>query len=154
MTDWKELISLNPDDENKVFFKKLSFIPQHKLPAEIAKFERYAKFLPLLKFHRAILRRPEMNVRLMYNDKYGFHSSSCLMSIPDLDEQACTCEKAIENPKKFLLQIETDFRFRNELFKEYFGKGKRCKICKHYKVEFELVPSVVSSSDRGLRGEK
>lgn len=141
MADWKQLVSLNPDDRDEIFCKKLSVIPIHNLPAEISKFETYTKYLPLLKFHRATLRRPEMNVKLVYNDKYGWHISSCLKSISDTSEEKCTCEKDVLNPKKFLLEIETDFRLKQNWVKKFIRNGKRCKICKHYKVDFEMISS-------------
>lgn len=128
-----DLISLSPDDEPAVFYQKLTCISEKKLEEELERFKRYARYTKLLKFQVYALRRPEMNVQLTYNNKYGWHSSSCIRSLADEEKYVkldkCTCEADFDNPKDFFDRINHEIMFR-------------CKLCKRHIPEWEEVAGI------------
>lgn len=124
-----ELIHLSPDDEPNLFYEKLAYIPEERLSGEILRFENYTWYATLLKFHQAALRRSDVNVRLTYNNRYGWHISSCLRSLPDAKDvyrDKCTCEQDISRPDTFFYVMQRDQIFR-------------CKLCKRYVPDWEEI---------------
>lgn len=121
-TFWTDLIYLGPDDESSLFYKKLLFTQENKLTKDIERFEKYKKYLNLLKFHQATLRRPEQNVRLTYNNKYGWHTSSCIKSLPEEERSnhPCTCEEDFSCPDCFFYRTQKEYIFRCKLCRKYF----------------------------------
>lgn len=128
MTDLRKLITLSPDDDSETFYKKLLHLSQDQIAKQIQRFEKYAKYYNVLKFHQAALQRSDLNVGIKYNYRYGWHISSCIRSLPDapkpfVDNEICQCDTHIANPDKYfeLLRIES---------------MSRCKICKHPTPDF------------------
>lgn len=125
-----DLIQLHPDDEPDIFYRKLSILPETTIAKEVQRFEKYAWYAKLLKFQLAVLRRPQLNVRLVYNDRYGWHTSSCIRSLRDeqkyINLDKCTCEEDLSRPKKFFEKVEDEIIVR-------------CKLCKRFIPEWEQV---------------
>ena len=118
-----ELVSLSPDDKPAIFYQKLPYLSENNIENEIQRFEKYAKYAAILKFHLAVQRRPELNIRVTYNDR-DFHISSCLNSLSNaadkVIEEECNCAENFEKPLQFLFSIETNLLFRCHLCKRYF----------------------------------
>lgn len=126
---WTDLIHLNPDDDSSTFYKKMLCIQANKLEKDIERFEKYEKYLNLLKFHQATLKRPEQNIRLTYNNKYGWHTSSCVKSLPEKRyKHPCTCEEDFTCSDCFFYRVEKE--------KSIY----RCKLCKMYFPSWETDP--------------
>lgn len=108
-----DLIELSLDDDPGTFFKKLGYISRDKISEQVQRFEKYDKYATLLKFHLEALRQPESNIRLVHHEARGWHTSSCIQSLPDqvepLHAADCTCEKDFDKPSEFFS------RMRNEL---------------------------------------
>lgn len=102
-----ELIQLSLKDDPEHFYKKLLHIPQDKLYDHVKRFEKYAWYWSVLKFHREALRRPRLNIRITYNNLHGWHISSCMKSVlqEDVSENVCTCQEDIRKPKLFFHRI-------------------------------------------------
>lgn len=98
-----ELIQPSLKDDPEQFYKKLVYIPQDKLSDHVERFEKYAWYWTVLKFHREALQRPRLNIRITYNHLHGWHVSSCMKSLPqeDVSGNVCTCEEDIRKPKLF-----------------------------------------------------
>lgn len=123
-----DLIHLSPDDEPETFFKKLGYISESKLIEEVERFKKYDWYPKLLKFHLVTLQQPEWNIRLAYNDEYGWHATSCVRSLPEekqmINLSKCTCEEDFNNPKDFFNKVKYEMVYR-------------CKVCKRYIPEWE-----------------
>ena len=119
---------LLPDDPPGIFYEKL--IHEKQLERDQQRFEKYQLYHKLLKFYQATLRRPEMNIRLVYNDRYGWHISSCFKSveIEEANKYPCTCQEDIANPDIFFLKVQREVE-----------KLLRCKVCKHFAIDWEGV---------------
>lgn len=125
-----DLIQLQPDDDPDTFYRKLSLLPESRVVKEVQRFERYARYAKLLKFQQVALRRSPLNIRLTYNDRYGWHTSSCIRSLRDEQKYSildkCTCEEDLNRPKKFFEKVEDEI-------------DTRCKLCKRHIPEWEEV---------------
>lgn len=128
-----DLIKLFPDDEPGTFYRKLLILPQSQVSKVVQKFEKYARYAKLLQFHLTVLQRPALHVRLTYNDRYGWHTSSCIRSLRYEERfihlDRCTCEDDLANPKEFLDRVEKEILIR-------------CKVCKRYIPEWEEVAAM------------
>lgn len=135
------MIQLLPDDDPQTFYQKLSILPESSLAKQVQRFEKYARYAQLLKFHQVALRRSALNIRLAYNDRYGWHTSACLRSLRDEDKYVhldkCTCEEDLSKPNDFFDRVEHEMTIR-------------CKLCKRYIPEWE---EVVPLQDVGVRRE-
>lgn len=119
---------LLPDDPPEIFYEKLTH--ESHLEENVQRFEKYEQYCKLLKFFEAASKRPEMNIRLVYNDRYGWHISSCFKSVDveDANKEPCTCQEDIANPDIFFLNIQREVK-----------KLLRCKVCKHFTVDWENI---------------
>lgn len=134
-----DLIYVCPDDDPETFFKKLHHLSENVMVQTIQRFEKYDRCAKLLKFHLAALQQPELNVRLVYNDKYGWHVSSCIRSLPEegqiINLSECSCEADFDRPKAYFAKI-----------KKYEELICRCKLCKRYIPVWEM--------DAGVKGHE
>ena len=126
-----KIISLSPDDEPVIFYKKILYLSKDKLDQEILRFEKYANYAKILTFHLELQRRPELNLQVKYSDRYGFHISSCIKSLIDgikpdkFFDDECTCENDFDKPEYFLRLVKEDYKVR-------------CKLCKHYYLKSQI----------------
>lgn len=134
-----DLIQLHPDDDPDIFYRKLRLLPENRIVKEVQRFEKYARFAKLLKFQQVALRRSQLNVRLTYNDRYGWHTSSCIRSLRDEEKYVtldkCTCEEDLNRPKKFFEKVEDEI-------------AVRCKVCKRHMAEWEEVAPMASPAEQ------
>ena len=116
-----DLIALLPDDKPDIFYQKMICLPESRLNEEVLKFERYEKYAKILRFHESLLKRPDVNVRVLHNDRNGIHLSCCDKSISNISENIilCTCEQDFNNIDTFFWGIKRD----------EFDK-LRCTLCK------------------------
>lgn len=133
MVDAAECIQLSPNDDPELFYKKLLYLPEHKLEETVKRFKKYAKYWMLLNFHQDVLRRPTLNVRLTYNKRYGWHISSCLKSLPNAGKDVCTCQTDFARPYFYFYKMERETR-------QYFKD--RCTVCKFYNSQFPQVQPI------------
>lgn len=139
MTEWQKLINLSPEDDSETFYKKLPLLSEGRVAKEVQRFEKYATYYKILKFHLAALHRPDANIKIKYNYRYGWHLSSCIRSLPDspyIRSDPCNCEEEIADPEEFFYSLARDYVLR-------------CKICKHNGPDF-----VTWDKDGGNNGDE
>lgn len=128
-----DLIQLLPDDQPDNFFKKLRLLPENHVSTTLQRFEKYARYSKMLQFHLAALRRPSLHVWLTFNDRFGWHTSSCIRSLRDeerfINRDKCTCEEDLANPNEFFDRVVKEILIR-------------CKICKRFIPEWEEVAAM------------
>lgn len=130
MTDWLKLINVSPDDDSETFFKKLTFLSEAQVAKSVQRFEKYAMYYRVLRFHKVALQQSDLNIRIKYNYRYGWHLSSCIKSLPDEYNirVQCTCDADIADPDTFFYTLTRDSLLR-------------CKLCKNF------IPDYAESSD-------
>lgn len=152
MDSWTKLIRLSPDDDDETFFKKLAYLPEGKVEHNVRRFEKYAKYMKLLKCHLAMMRRPDFNVRLVHNVKYGWHLSSCIRSLPDEEKyiarDKCTCEEDILKPEDFFYRVQKGIYFRCKLCKRYVPEWEEADAYKCHKCNEEHEDAEKENTDR------
>lgn len=125
----EQLLRLLPDDEPELFYKKLLHMSNETLERELKRFEEMTKYTNIINAHLRLNRRPEYNVKLVYNKK-GWHLTSCEDSNPDYKiipgdpPVLCTCSTDIKDPEKYFDKLE------REIF-------MRCSLCKQSVPEWE-----------------
>lgn len=128
-----DLIQLFPDDNPDIFYKKLRLLPESQVSTILQRFEKYARYAKMLQFHLTALRRPSLHIRLTFNDRFGWHTSSCIRSLRDeerfINRDKCTCEEDLANPSEFFDRVEKEILIR-------------CKICKRHVPEWEEVAAI------------
>ena len=126
-----ELITLLPEDTPQIFHQKMIRLSEARLREEILRFEGYEKFAKILRFHQALLKRPDVNIRVLYNDTNGFHLSSC---------DKCVSNTILPNEKKILCTCDDDFNNVENFFRKVLRDTfYRCKLCKRYTPDWEVI---------------
>ncbi|KMQ82869.1 dna polymerase i [Lasius niger] len=118
-------IYLSPDEPNHVFYKKLTALSPEGLRSQLDRFARYAELADVVRFQNAAFEHRSYNISITYNEKYGFHTTSCPWSNPALTEEMarvifchCNCRRDIQFPDRFFERV------RRERF-------DRCANCGH-----------------------